>query len=312
MIRVLVLIAVAGFFVALLSLAGAAGLGGADIAKNGWRIPAFWNNGDNWRYSDDNGSVSWDGPTTTRELTWDGDEQFEISVPADIAYTQGPVAKLTVEGPKEAVDRVVMEGGHLRFDTHRGYRNSHGNRFKVTLTAPSVTQFRLEGSEHLTIADYKQDELEVHIAGSGNVTAKGEARHVELHVAGSGDADLGGVKADEVKVSIAGSGNATVAPKDSVEIHVAGAGDITLLTRPANVEQHIAGSGHIIYRDPTPAETAAQAGTSAPAATAAAPAAPATPATPAKPVLPGIAAQPAAPATPAKPAPAKPAKARAT
>lgn len=304
MIRVLVLIAVAGFFVALLSLAGAAGLGGADIARNGWKIPAFWNNEDNWRDSD-NGSVSWDGPTTTRDLTWDGDEQFEISVPAYITYTQGPVAKLTVEGPKEAVDRVVMEGGHLRFDTHRGYRNSRGNRFKVTLTAPTVTQFRLEGSEHLSIIDYKQDELEVHIAGAGNVTAKGEARHVELHVAGSGDADLGGVKADEVKVSIAGSGNATVAPKNSVEIHVAGAGDITLLTRPPNVEQHIAGSGHIIYRDPTAEETAAQNGT---AVTVAAPAAPATPAEPAKPVLPSIAAKPSPPAPPAKPA----AKARAT
>lgn len=303
MIRVLVLIAVAGFFVALLSLAGAAGLGGADIAKNGWRVPAFWNS-DNWNSSDDNSSVNWDGPTATRDLTWDGDEEFEVSVPADITYTQGPVAKLTVEGPKEAVDRVIIDGGHLRFDTHRGYRNSHGNRFKVTLTAPTVTRFKLEGSEHLTIADYKQDELEVRIAGSGNVTAKGEARRVELHVAGSGDADLGGVKADEVTVSIAGSGNATVAPKNSVEIHVAGAGDITLLTRPPNVEQHIAGSGHIIYRDPTPEETAAQQGT---APTPAAPATPASPAEPAKPALPGIAAKPSPPA-----APAKPAKARAT
>jgi hypothetical protein len=307
MIRVLVLIAVAGFFVALLSLAGAAGLGGADIARNGWKVPAFWNNSDNWNYSDDNGSVSWNGPTTTRELSWDG-ERFEISVPADITYTQGPVAKLTVEGPQEAVDRVVMDGGHLRFDSHRGYRNIHGNRFKVTLTAPSVTQFRLEGSERLTIADYKQDELEVHIAGSGNVEAKGEARHVELHIAGSGDANLGGLKADEVKVSIAGSGNATVAPKDSLETHVAGAGDITLLTRPPNVEQHTAGSGHIIYRDPTAEETAAQNGTALTAAAPATPANPATPAEPAKPVLPSIAAKPSAPAVPAKPA----AKARAT
>ncbi|CAN5198332.1 hypothetical protein BH11PSE2_BH11PSE2_09660 [soil metagenome] len=286
MIRVLILIAVAGFVVAMISIGGAVALGGRDMVSGKWS-PTEWgknmqihfDGGDGYD-GEDYGSaqINWDGPTTSRSFDWNGDEEFKIAVPADVTYTQGDAASLIVEGPQDAVDRVILDDGMLRFKRHSNFRLGNMKHLKVTMVRPDITKFTLMGSETLTLVGYRQDELKMVLAGSGSIKGTGEARRVELTIAGSGDADLGGISSDDAEVRIAGSGDATIAPKVNVEVHIAGSGNVTLLTRPPSVSTHIAGSGKIIQGD-------------APAV--AAPAAP-----------PAEAAKPAPPAPPAKQAPA--------
>ena len=50
MIRTLAMIAIAGFFVAVLSLSGAAALGGYDLTKRGWSFPVQWDWDDDHDY----------------------------------------------------------------------------------------------------------------------------------------------------------------------------------------------------------------------------------------------------------------------
>ncbi len=224
-------LAAAGFF----SLAAASG-----VAHGGNN---FWQNLEHFDPdpdSDDRGRRS-DGPVTTRTIPWTGGDTLEVSIGADVQYTQGPVANLTVTGRKTAVDNVVVTNGEIRFS--RSMRN-HGD-LRVVMTAPDVKKFRLRGSHSLVVDNYNQDTMDVSLAGSGDIDLNGKARSLNLSIAGSGDVDGADLALADASVSIAGSGDAKLAPTQTVDISIAGSGDVELTSHPATVKSRVAGSGSI-------------------------------------------------------------------
>jgi len=247
MVRVLVMIAAAGFFVSLVTVSIAVAIGGPavleDAAWHGWS--PHWSHHGDWE------GVGWDdhwdrrggGAETTRELAWTGGDTLNVEIPADVEYTQGPTAKVVVTGPEREVQELEIDDGRLtwRHDHH----HMHFGDIRVAMTAPSVTRFEISGSGKLSVAGYKQDKLDLRISGDGDVNASGETGALDLSVSGSGDADLGGLKAKSADVDIAGSGEAKVAPSDSAKIDISGSGDVTLLTHPPRLETSISGSGSL-------------------------------------------------------------------
>jgi hypothetical protein len=271
MIRVLVMIAVAGFLVSVVSLSSAVAIGGPDLFTdavwNRWVENSHWSwNRDDW--SDRHG---WRhgrdlGPQTTRDLAWTGGDTLEIDVPADVRYTQAPGAgKITVTGPEREVSDVEVEDGRIRFSRHGRHRGD----LTITISAPAVTHFNIEGDGTLAIEGYRQDRLSLDISGSANVTAKGETRGVELSISGSGSTDLTDLKVADADVNVAGSGEATLGPTGAANIDISGSGDVTLLNHPSKLESNVSGSGSIHQRD-----GAAAAAPPAPPAPRAAPAKP--------------------------------------
>lgn len=262
MIRRLLVVAGCGFAVSLSSFAIAFALGPVDLPRWGWDGPGgdgfsfsagdgpggddhsvSVSRGDGRRPDRDYGPLSLGGgPTAARELTWTGGGELSVAVPAAIAYTQGPVSRISVTGPKSVLDRLVLDQGRLRFD-HRGWTPGV---VRIVMTAPDVRVFNLEGSQRLRIEGYDQDRLTVKVSGSGDVAARGRARSVRIDIDGAGDIDLAGVAAEDGRVRIAGSGKAVLSPKASADVRIDGSGDVVLTTRPARLEQRIAGSGRIV------------------------------------------------------------------
>jgi len=260
MIRVLVLIAVTGFLVSIVALSAAFALGGPEaIARGAWSIGSRgdWGWEDGGHHDRHGGHrVDGSGPTATRELAWTGANTLELDVPADVQFTQAPgPGKLTITGPKGAVDQVTVENGRIHFDR----RVRDAGRLTIVMTAPDVTRFDLGGSNRLTIADYRQDRLEIDLSGDAEVVAAGEAKVVELDISGSGEADLGGLVTAGAEVDISGSGDATLAPRDWATLEISGSGEVNLLTRPARLETDISGAGRIRQGAPPPAPPAAPA-----------------------------------------------------
>jgi hypothetical protein len=250
MIRVLAMIAVAGFLLSAVCLSVAVGIAGPEFISRGvwsWHGPLNhfrWGNdghhGFNLGYD-----LSDDGPQATREIAWTG-ETLDVEMPAEVRFTQaeGP-AKLIARGPKSALDHLVVEGGHLHFDRTM---NDVGD-VTIELTAPKVTHFGLSGSGKLDIADYRQDTLDLRISGDAEITAKGSAKTVKLDISGSGNANLSDLAADGADVKITGSGQTRVGPKTWAKLDISGSGDVTLIGRPARVESHVSGSGSIQQDD---------------------------------------------------------------
>lgn len=243
MIRVLLMIAVAGFFLSLVTLSTAVAIGGPDaVARGAWASGDWWD----WDWDVDHHvdiSTNDSGPEITREIAWTGGDKLELDVAAEVTYTQaeGP-GKLVITGPRRAVERVEV-GDDGRVSYEHGARR-HG-RLQIVMTAPAVTRFELNGNDRLTVTGYRQDRMDVRLSGSSEMVAAGEVRAVDVEIHGSGEADLGGLKAREASVDISGSGEATIAPTEAADLDISGSGEVTLLTNPARLTSDVSGSGSV-------------------------------------------------------------------
>lgn len=213
-----------------------------------------------------------------RQLTWNADDHISINVPAEVTYSYAEKPSVTVRGETYVVNRLEMDDGDIKLNR----RTRNIDKLEITLAGPAIKKFSLKGAAELTLKALKQDEIEVSIAGAGEVKANGEVRKVEVTIAGAGDVDFSDLKVADARVSISGLGDVRIAPTESADVSIAGAGDVTLLTRPKRLSTHIAGAGNVSQPDET---------------TSVSPAAPATPATPAAPRMPPM---PKMPPNPAK------------
>lgn len=245
MIRVLVLIAITGFFVGVVALSSAAAIGGPDLAARNWRWINHWSDID-WEHVDRDVDVDVEvgepGSTVTREITWTGGSELDIEVPADVQFTQAPgPGKVVITGPKRAVERVVLENGRLLTDgTHYSDR-----RLKITITAPDVRKFGIGGDSELVVEDYKQDSLAIDASGSTEVTVRGVTRKLAVDVSGSSELDLSGLEAEEAAVDSSGSAETSLAPKTVADLNISGASEVTLLTKPTQLATDISGAGEL-------------------------------------------------------------------
>ena len=238
MIRTLALVAAAGFVLCLACFAGAIGLAGGPFSIQDWSV-RHWDWHDHGRHI-----VTLDhesGPASTRTLAWTGGESLAVSVPAEVSYVQGPASSLVISGPETLLKQVVVRDG--RIELQPGVYD--GERLQITLTAPSVRRFELDGDQALKIQAYDRDRLELVINGSGSVTGAGKAAKVELSISGSGSADLTAIAMDAAQVDISGSGDAVLGPKASAKIDISGDGDVRLTTNPPVLQTDISGSGHV-------------------------------------------------------------------
>ncbi|HEY2707722.1 MAG TPA: DUF2807 domain-containing protein [Caulobacteraceae bacterium] len=246
MIRNLFLIAGASFVLAVVCFGGAVALGGRDLADHHWVFDRHWwhGHGVHWDFDDDHDRQAvMAGPSTTREIAWNGGDSLDIDAPVDMQFTQAPgPGKLVITGPKDALDQVELSGSHLRMIDD----GDLDGRLTVVMTAPAVTRFSLSGDDSLSISNYDQDQLSIDLSGSGSATAKGKARAIKLDVSGNGDIDLAGLTADSADAEISGSGRAVIAPASAADLRISGSGEIELMTHPAKLNSDVSGSGRIV------------------------------------------------------------------
>jgi len=241
MIRALVIVAVAGFLTSVVCITAAIAIGGPDaVARSAWS----WDWSDNWGHGPHHFGVWREeaaGPRVQRDFPWSGD-RLEVNAPARIDYVQAPgPAKLTISGSREMLDQVRVDAGQITLASGL----PRWSELRITLTAPNVTRFQLNGANRLNITGYKQDQLILGATGHADIRAQGETRSVKLDVSGAGEADLSDLKTARADIDISGAGSATVAPSDWARVAISGMGDVNLLTRPKSLETHVSGAGRI-------------------------------------------------------------------
>ncbi|MBL8556235.1 MAG: DUF2807 domain-containing protein [Phenylobacterium sp.] len=260
MIRVLVMITVAGFVLSVASLSAAVAIGGPDaIARGSWNIASgHWGDRWDWDWNGDarhirRGDSDWPGapgPEATRTLAWSGADKLDIDLPADVRYVQssGP-SSVVVTGPQGALDHIVIRGDSIRYSSRR-YR--HYPRVSIVLTAPNVSAFDVSGRNTLTIEGYRQPRLSLDVSGEAEVSGRGETDELSVDLSGSGELELGALKARRANVDVSGAADATLAPIDEARLEISGAGDVRLVTQPKTLETDISGAGRVRQVDPTP------------------------------------------------------------
>jgi hypothetical protein len=239
MSKKLALVAVCGLVIGAVLLASAALVGGPELRDREWNF-AF----DNWGV--DRCEASRAGRRGERSLDWTGGDRVTFDLPVNARYRRGEGDKVVVRGDAALLAHVEIDDGRIRLNCRM---SGPRERLEVTLPGREFREFSLRGSGTVTLDGIDQARLEVHVAGSGNVTASGRADRFEYALAGSGKGNFSNLEADSVEVSIAGSGDAEVKPRDRLVVNIAGSGDVTLHSEPKDIVRHIAGSGDIIHLD---------------------------------------------------------------
>jgi hypothetical protein len=215
------------------------------------------------------------GPEVTRTLPYSGSDRLEVSLPAEITVTQGAEPRFTITGPQNIIDDLQLEDGVLEGRYGPAYRHRwprhYRGRLRIDVVTPNTHEFHLAGAQKLSIRNFDQDSLILHIAGAADVDAQGRARRLEAHIAGAGHLDMGSLPVQDAEVSIAGAGDAQLDARNSSEVSISGAGHVQFRCRPARSEAHTSGFGGVGYGEsctdlPPPASSASPAVPAAPAA----------------------------------------------
>lgn len=278
MIRVLVLIAVAGFFVCLVSLGGAAALGGADLARNGWVFPVDWN----WEDDRDGPHVDFSGPTVTRTVDWPGAGELVVAVPAEVVFTQAATPRLVITGPKTAVDKIEVNGGEISFSGRTRARARIGfggvdvdfddlndaSRLKIEIAAPDVRSVTASVASKMVLNGIKRpdfqikahagsdvsgrldvDRLAVEIHSGAEAALQGRADRLDAEVHSGGDARLEGLAVKSAQVVAHSAGEVSLAAAESADVEVHSGADVTLFGRPPQLHTDVHSGGDIHYRE---------------------------------------------------------------
>ena len=187
---------------------------------------------------------------TSRTFDWKDSDEVSVSVPVNLHYKPGEGTQVLVSGDPELVSHVkIDDDGDIKLDC--SHHNWHQQRLEVTL--PGNRTFRevdLKGVGSVTLENINQPELEIGMAGKGDVMASGKTDSFTISLAGKGDIHAKDLIAQKVEINIAGHGVVETSPQDSADISIAGHGNVKLYSEPKHVETSILGHGEVEHLAP--------------------------------------------------------------
>ena len=215
--------------------------------------------------SPSNGFITGQGDVVKEDITLDAFTGIDLGFHGDVILTQGSPQKVTIEGQKNIIDNIKQEIHNGTWNIHFDKNVRDSKNVTVHITIPSLDEVTVSGSGNVSATNKFTgiDNLDITVAGSGDVTLAYEADVTDLTLAGSGQANLSGMSntlsieiagsgdvhakdlvTNECEVQISGSGDATVHANKSLEAHIAGSGNVQY-AGSATVNTQIAGSGHV-------------------------------------------------------------------
>lgn len=145
----------------------------------------------------------------------------------------------------------VVEKGVLRLKEKKGLVRERlrvkDDIATIFIRMPTLTSFALAGAGNVTLKEVKANDLEMKIAGSGDIDATGTCKTLSLRLAGSGDVNAKDLKCQSVDVKIAGAGDVSTYAAQDFNATIMGAGDINVYGNPKNRNRKVFGAGDINY-----------------------------------------------------------------
>lgn len=117
----------------------------------------------------------------------------------------------------------------------------------VVINTKALQEINVAGANKIYAANINTKELALNIAGATKCYLSGKVDNLYLNIAGASKILAGGLIAKNVKIKTAGMAHITVHVNNSLDATIMGGGKIQYYGHPAQITQHIAGSGEIKY-----------------------------------------------------------------
>ena len=193
-------------------------------------------------------SISGTGGMVTQTLDVDDFNKLGVALHAKVILTQGNTQKVTVQGQQNIIDIIKREvkGGSWDIGFPSKYKVKNYDKLTINITMPSFKALAIAGSGQIeTNGDFSGlGNVNMAIAGSGEIAVGGSAQDIHLEIAGSGSIDVAGLSSTDCEVEIAGSGDCQVNVGGNLDVSIAGSGSVRYKGSPS-VSSSIAGSGSV-------------------------------------------------------------------
>jgi hypothetical protein len=188
----------------------------------------------------------------SRTVAWTGGDHLSLAVPAEARFVPGPANTVQISGPKRYVDRIVVDGGSIRYDWDHwwgviNWGHGRGEPLRIVVTTPQLSAASVGGSGRLDLGQLNQESLDLNISGSGSARTSGAIKTVHVSISGSGFAKLETLTATSVDAGISGSGFISGAGQaQSLDVGVSGSGHADFgALQVQDLKAHVSGSGSV-------------------------------------------------------------------
>ena len=178
----------------------------------------------------------------SREIPWDDSTSLTLGVRSVVRYVQqtGP-GKVVARGPHRSVSTLVVGNGHI----HDQLLHT-GATLEITVFAPAISRFQLNGGSRLSIEGYDQRNLyriyrRFRIHGCRRARRHGDDRN-----AGQGRDQPRQVRIGFGPANIGGMSTLVLAPTQGADLKVRNFASAVLLTRPPVLTTALADSGRVV------------------------------------------------------------------
>lgn len=178
----------------------------------------------------------------SREIPWDDSKSLSLGVRSVVRYVQADGAgRLIARGPHRSVSTLVVDHGEVRDQLLHT-----GATLEITVFAPAISEFHVNGGSRLSIEAYDQQSLRLTTEGGASIDAVGRCADVSVEMTGSGVVNLSRLIADNANVTLGGMSTLVVAPISKANLNVRNFASAVLLTRPGELSSKLADSGRVV------------------------------------------------------------------
>ena len=139
--------------------------------------------------------------------------------------------------------KTKVTNNNLQISTNKNYSST--NELVVNVNVPNYDKASITGSGDMNLINFKNENLSLNIAGSGNITGNGDVQTLTVKINGSGNIMLKDLKSKTTNITINGSGDAIFWASESISAVVNGSGSMKYYGNPTNVNSDVNGSGSI-------------------------------------------------------------------
>ncbi|NRB49581.1 MAG: DUF2807 domain-containing protein [Saprospiraceae bacterium] len=193
-------------------------------------------------------SISGTGGMVTQTLDIDNFDKLGVALNAKVILTQGNTQSVTITGQQNIIDIIEKDVNGRSWDIGfpNKYKVKNYDRLTIKITMPSFRALGIAGSGEIeTNGNFNRlGNVNMSIAGSGDISVSGSAEDIQLEISGSGSIDVAGLTSTDCQVGISGSGDCQVNVGGKLDVSIAGSGSVRYKGSPS-VSSSIAGSGSV-------------------------------------------------------------------
>lgn len=139
--------------------------------------------------------------------------------------------------------KTEVRGGVLKLETAN--RISSKKSIKVRISAPNIESLEVSGASNVSLADAKNENLQIDASGASKVFLTGETSNLIADISGASQVDAENLKSQKVIVDASGASSINVFAVSELSGEASGASKIVYSGNPQELSKSTSGAGSI-------------------------------------------------------------------